>query len=437
MNLGARGTASCRRCLSALSLALACWAGATAQETPSPPGAAPAEAMLEEGRLRARTAAGYADLEEARELLRRVWLRFPLPERPRLEARSRALLLDGRIALRLGLDRQAGISFLEVVEREPDSRWSAAAHLGLAEALLRGGDWQAAADSLQTALESEYADPDVRADARRRLTLIHRRLLRPLGGGSAWQETRLLRIAGAELRRPAAVAADASGRLLVLDEGADQLLLVADDGGAVERRWPARGGRRPSWNGDVPLLAAGDSVVLPETGSELRFGEPGSQRTIGGLLAVEVGSYGDWYLLGRRGDGLYSYAADRQAGRIVPLGEGEGSDLARDGRGRLYVLDRRRPALMRLDPDTGGREFLVRGSWRRPAAVAVDGLGHLYVLDAAEGRIHVYDGEGGAVEQVGPLLPGGFELRRPADLTVAGDGRLFIVDERLGLVVLE
>ena len=76
---------------------------------------------------------------------------------------------------------------------------------------------------------------------------------------------------------------------------------------------------------------------------------------------------------------------------------------------------------------------------RRKASawLALDALGHLYVLDTESGRIDVFDRSGAAVESLGPVLPGGVELRRPADLTVSGDGRLFVTDSRLGVVVVE
>ncbi len=49
----------------------------------------------------------------------------------------------------------------------------------------------------------------------------------------------------------------------------------------------------------------------------------------------------------------------------------------------------------------------------------------------------MFDRGGERLAAVGPTLPGGLELQRPADLTVDAAGRLWIADPRLGLVVLE
>lgn len=392
--------------------------------------------LVLEGRIRSEHPTAVTDLENARKTLEKAWLLFPRIDYPELAARSAARVLDGQIALRLGRDEEASSSFVEVLEMEPESRWSADAHIGLGLALVRAGDWQAAAESFQDALGIVPATADSRALARRRLSLLDRRLLRPATGVKLWTRARPVVISGAETRRISGVAVD-DGRLLVVDSGADQVLALSPDG-ALEKRWPVPDGEKPSWDRTSGIqVAADDSVFLPDE-ADKHFRVPGRDRALDGIRAVERGPFGAWFVLAQRSSGVLSFPAADGSGKVLHGGDGDPVDLASDSWDRLYVLEKRGRRVVRIDPRAENQHSTaVDGGWRQAAAVTVDPFGYVHVLDAGGGRIHSYDPAGETIATIGPVLPGGVELRKPEDLAAAGDGRLYIADARAGLIVLE
>jgi outer membrane protein assembly factor BamD (BamD/ComL family) len=392
--------------------------------------------LLLEGGISAGQPTGLADLEGARKTFEKVWLLFPRDAYPQLPARSAARVLDGRVALRLQRHQEATSSFLDVVEREPVSRWTADAHVGLAAAFARSDEWRAAAESLQEALAVKGAAEETQALARRRLSLVHRRLLRPEVGDSLWTSARQITVAGAQPKRVSAIAVDDGGRLALVDTGSGQVLAVSTDG-RLENRWPVRGGERPSWSRDGAMqVAARDSVIVPGEAS-LRFRVPGKDKDLDGIRAVELGPYRRWVVLASRANGVLSFRPDRSSGRPVLRGDGDPVDLAVDTQDRLYVLERKNKRVLRVDQHDDSRDTAASGAWKQASAVTVDPLGFVHVLDSGNARIHTYDAAGREVAVVGPLLPGGLEMRKPEDLAAGGDGRLFVVDARLGVIVLE
>ncbi len=396
-----------------------------------------ASGLVLEGRMRAERPVGLDDLEGARKVLEKVWLLFPASAYPGLDARSAARVLDGEIALRLGRDAEATTSFLQVVEMEPLSPWTADARIGLGEALVRGGEWQAAAESFQEALAVVGAASESLARARRRLALLDRRLLRPASGAELWSRARVAPVPGAQLDRLTGVAADDRGGLLLVDSGGGGAALLASAEGALDGRWPVRAGERPSWGRDgAAYIAADDAVLLPGA-SGRRFRRPGRDRDLDGIRAIERGAFGEWIVLGSRSDGVLSYPAEGADGRPLLGGDGDPVDLATDGLDRLLVLEKKGRRVVRVGPGDGRPETVVRGAWRQAAALAVDPFGYIHVLDAGEGRVHSYDPAGVEIGTAGPLLPGAIELRRAEDLAASGDGRLFIADARTGLIVIE
>ena len=392
--------------------------------------------LLLEGRMRSELPEQVEDLEDARKTLEKTWLLFPRSAYPVLPARSAARVLNGEIALRLQRNEEATSSFLEALETEPVSPSTADALIGLAAAFIRGGEWQAAAESLQDALGVPDAVPSSSARARRRLALLDRRLLRPHTGGTFWTSARSLRVSGAPLKRAAGVAADDEGRLLILDAGSDVLLLVSPSG-AVKKRWTLRNGEKPSWGPRSSVqVAARDSIIMPGEGN-LSFRVPGKEKTLDGIRAVERDPFGRWIVLASRANGVLSYHAGRGSGRPILRGDGDPVDLTVDALDHLYILEKKGRRVLRVNQHDNSRAVVASGAWKQPVAVAVDPIGFVHVLDGGTGRIHTYDNHGQEVGAVGPKLPGGIELRKATDIAVAGDGRLYIVDARAGLVILE
>jgi hypothetical protein len=58
------------------------------------------------------------------------------------------------------------------------------------------------------------------------------------------------------------------------------------------------------------------------------------------------------------------------------------------------------------------------------------------VLDRRAKKIDVFDTEGVSRWSLGPVLPGGVELRDPRDIAVDGQGRVYVADRSLSVVVM-
>ncbi len=386
--------------------------------------------------IRSSATAGPADLESERQKLRAVAAQ---PGPWWAEARVR----EGDLGLRLGDHAAASAAFFAVIEEARPSRWTARARLGLGHVLLVEGRWQEAAGVLQR-LVSDGAEASPARDAaavrvaQRLLTAIHRLYLRPQGGQSPWARARQVALSGVQLREPSGLAAGAGGRLLVADSGAGTVYLAAP-GGAVAERFsaasaghPAWGPRRPFWSdsGSRPCLAGGSRFHCPGDATAAGFAASGA----GGAAAGARGSLGEWLLVGSEGGPVKVWGPAGEARR--PLQAGEACDLDIDLRGRIYVLECDDDRVSRYHPD-GGREGVAASwKWRRPEAVAVDLLGRVYVLDGRDKRVDVFSAEGSLLSQHGPMLPGGIELRRPIDLALDEEARLYILDAKLGAIVV-
>jgi len=111
-------------------------------------------------------------------------------------------------------------------------------------------------------------------------------------------------------------------------------------------------------------------------------------------------------------------------------------DVAIDGIGRLYVLDRAGSRIIRFAADGERDGVVASGPWRRPEALAVDRLGNSYVLDRDARTIDIFSSAGQRLGRLGPTLPGNIELRAPRDLAVDDSGRIYIADRNVRAVVI-
>jgi DNA-binding beta-propeller fold protein YncE len=116
--------------------------------------------------------------------------------------------------------------------------------------------------------------------------------------------------------------------------------------------------------------------------------------------------------------------------------DGEPIDVALGPQGKVFVIEKRRREVRVFNPD--GSLFTGFGyeRWREPYALAVDAAGFVYLLDRGNRQIEIFDPELGAGWTLGPVLPGGVELRDPRDIAVDGSGRLLIADRRLSAIIV-
>lgn len=390
------------------------------------------------GRLQAEHAEDEPDLDEARITLENADLLFPRASYPVQPWRAEAVVLGARVALRLGRDAEAARRLTEVIDFEPRSRWAAEARFELASLLLGQGDWPAAAGLLQEIVDWAGDGDEERAlaaQASRRLALVQRLGLRPDAAQERWQRGRLV---GAAPERPVAVAAADDGRLAVTDSKNSTVVLGPDE--QVVSRWSHQEAQRNSWRGGELIVVTSEAASTFPERHDLQFASPPGEKrpTIRALVAVEAAPFGRWLVLADKPPRAVLYEPERRLHQTLVGGKGsEPVDLAADPRGRLLVLDQRARSVSRFAAGAERGERLISGNWNRAAAMAVDAMGNIYVLDREDGRIEMFDRAGKKLTALGPMLPGGLELRRPADLTVDGAGRLWIADPRLGLVVLE
>ncbi len=392
------------------------------------------------GEIEAARAREPRGLEQARNTLRNAWLLFDRVTYPALDARALARVRSAELALGQGAIGEAAASYLAVIEDEVASPWGPPARVGLGTALLAQGEWEAAAEMFQGALdraEEPQADGGRAIEiARRRLTLIHRLAVRPAAGEAPWQRARALTL-GDTLKRPVGVAARDDGRLAIADDAGE--VVVADPDGSVAGRFRLSGPERPSWDpsGELAAISAG-AVRLPIGGGSPSFADPDSPRAepLKKVRAVERGFFGDWLVLAAKPDRVLRFASDLAPQRALVGPSSDPQDLARDLLGRVYVLDAKSGRVERFQPGASEGESVAAGRWRKPEAIAVDAAGNLYVLDRDSSRVDVLSPAGGAPTSLGPVLPGGIELRSPQDVAVDGAGRVFIADSKLNAILI-
>ena len=398
--------------------------------------AAGAYALL--GQLQADRAADRAALDEARVTLENAVLLYSRAGYPQQPWRGEATVRGARVALRLGRDAEAAHALADVIDLEPRSFWTAAARIELAGLLLDQEDWQQAGELLQEVVDGAGEGDEERALAElaeSRLALVHRLGLRPASGRRRWQRGRVV---SAAPERPSAVAAREDGRVAVT--GAKGSTVVLDAAGAAVARWTHEEATRCSWRrGDLLVVTNESAATFPQR-RNLRFASPPSEKkpTVRPLVAVEPAAFGRWLVLAAKPARVLLYEPGRRLHKILVVGKGrEPVDLARDRRGRLLVLDQKARSVTRFSADDETGDRLIVGGWGRAEALAVDPVGNIYVLDRGKRQIEMFDRRGKRLTSLGPSLPGGLELQRPADLTVDAAGRLWIADARLGLIVLE
>ncbi len=400
-----------------------------------------ATVLVEAGLAAARDAASIDDLALARERLLEVPRRFPRSQHPRLQLRGRALVEAAALGRRTGAEREAAGELLRVLEREAESEWTPRAHFELGDLLLMRGDWQDAARHLRLAregaLDANGGNGNVAGDALERMTLIHRLILRPLAGQERWLDSRGYLPAQAGIERPRGVAAGADGRLVVTETNRAAIL---DADGAPASARDLRGVVRPSHAAaDSPGVITADGVTGIEDPRTVSFSRVGGGE-LDRIVAGHRDGFGNWTVLSRRSAEVLRYDPQGrpiETLRVAALTQPVDVAVGRDG--AIHVLDAGArstpPSVLRFAAD-GRFEEAFRAEWRRPVALDVDAFGNRYVLDAGTLQILVYDAFATPLAALGPVLPGGQELRTPEDVAVDGQARIFVADSRLGQVVV-
>lgn len=392
-----------------------------------------AAAWVLRGRFLVERAASRQELSDARTPFRRVPVLFGPNEYPQLGARAEARVRSGEVSLVLGEPDRAALDFLEAIEDERRSPWLPRALYGFARSLLQQGDRVAAADTLGRILREPGVDETLRLEAATRLAFLDRHWIRPSLGQPRFTTARA--ITGVELRKPSKLAVANDGRLLVWDDGLSQVLLLGADQ-QVQSRSPQTQVRDVFFGprGQAYALVA-DAVIALDGGARQSLVASGAP--LRDLGSGAIGLLDERFVVDRDRKTLYAFDRTGES-RTLLATAGDVVDLAVGAHGEVLVLDRKKSDVVRLGGFAAEPAQGFSSSWRRPQALTVDSDGNVFILDAATNTVEIRDATGARIGSIGPVLPGGIELRSPEDVAIDGAGRLYVVDSRLAqLVVLE
>ena len=131
---------------------------------------------------------------------------------------------------------------------------------------------------------------------------------------------------------------------------------------------------------------------------------------------------------------------NHKAQDVITDGMVEPGGLAIDTQNRLlYVADIELDQILVYDADslklvrkigTAGRkhELTTPGDFSKPAGVAVDAEGNLYVADTMNNRIEIFDADGQFISTFGKNGDGPGYFSRPKGVAIDGDGHIWVAD---------
>lgn len=121
-------------------------------------------------------------------------------------------------------------------------------------------------------------------------------------------------------------------------------------------------------------------------------------------------------------------------GKLAPPGDFERpAGLAVDKEGSLYVVDVTRGVIDLFDRNgtylrSIGSASAANGLFNHPSNVAVDSAGRVYVVDSLRFRVEVQDADGKLIGLVGQLGDAAGTFSRPRGVGIDSDGHIYVVD---------
>jgi DNA-binding beta-propeller fold protein YncE len=131
---------------------------------------------------------------------------------------------------------------------------------------------------------------------------------------------------------------------------------------------------------------------------------------------------------------------DHKAEDVITEGMSSPSALTIDTKNRLlYVSDIDLDQILVYDADslkllrkigTGGHkhELTTPGDFSKPAGVAVDAEGNLYVADTMNNRVEIFDADGQFISTFGKAGDGPGYFARPKGIAIDSDGHIWVAD---------
>ncbi|MDI6735614.1 MAG: tetratricopeptide repeat protein [bacterium] len=257
------------------------------------------------------------------------------------------------------------------------------------------------------------------------------------------------------IKLPTGVVANSEGKIFIADKK-DNKILVYDLDGKLIKSAGEKGNKPGQISSPVDLAVYKDKLYVLEQGNsriscfdfDLNFIESsGSKGNGGGQFSsptgIAIDPYGNIYvadtsnariqILSPQGI-FYSSIGDKTLFKN-PV------DVAVDSLRNIYVLDKATNKVSKFSAEGNlifvfgglGKEpaqFQVLNLFKNPTSIAVDKKGYIYVADAGNFRIQVFDKEGAFFAQLGIRGKGRAQFEGLCGLSIDEQNRLFAVDEK-------
>jgi TolA-binding protein len=384
-----------------------------------------------------RVDAALASFERARRL-------FPVPD-----VTAAAGYYSGEALRASGRCADAMKAYQDVIVDYPRLVWSSRAELGVGRCLVALDRAREAMPHLQRVRRAAAGVPPIEAEtALRWNTILARLLLRAPAdpaftfasrapAGAAGAAGAMATAPPTQVRDVVALAIAPKGDIAVLGE--NSLIVYGAQGGVIE-----------SFTVNQPrgltLDAEGRPLVVTERGLmraraqlvPLRAGDAATGRPLEELAAVGMLSSGDILAADRRTRAIHRFDAEGQPrGAFAAVNV---SRLAVNERDEIAAIEREGKSIVLLDPvGTIVRRIPPRGegyTLAEPADVAIDAIGHVYVLDRDQAAIFVFTKDGRLLASLRSPESGESAFRQPSSIALDPTGRLYIHDERQRTVVI-
>jgi len=300
-------------------------------------------------------------------------------------------------------------------------------------------------------VRGRYPDSRFAVRALERITLLHRLRLRVAGAAGGATPPELYRY-DPEYGAAAAAKSDepgvrGSGDLTVDAQG---LIVLASPKAPGVFRLDAKGKVQEKIQHPGPeFVAAGDGLLIYISGRDQiavnnkNWSGPDFQGLDGraprDFGPIGTDPMGRVYLLDRTSNALLIFDRGRRlVGNLRPPAGKEGRlvDVAMGEDGGIFVLDGRAKLVIEMHQGKEmGRTSLAALGLEEPAALAVDALGDLFVLDGRTGWVSVADPQGKRIAVIRPSKEAQTRLGDPAAVAVDAIGRVYLSGRKTGQVV--
>lgn len=249
--------------------------------------------------------------------------------------------------------------------------------------------------------------------------------------------------AAPQVRDVVAMAIGPKGDVAVLNQ--NLLVVHAAQGGAIEsftvnqpRGLALDGEGRPVVIAERGVMRTRAQLVPLRAGKGAGVGDAAAGRPLEDLAAVGILSNGDMIAADRRTRAIHRFDAEGQprgafaAVNVTRLAVNERDDVVgveRDGKS-VVLLDAAGTIVRRIPPRGDGYTLA------EPVDVAIDAIGHIYVLDRGQASVFVFTKEGRILATLRSPEAGESAFRQPSSIALDPAGRLYIHDERQRTVVI-